>query len=308
MPKLLYVLGIFVVLGVSAQAIPKESVRAELVREQKENGLTLASFYRSVETVRFADRSTSTGKELLPTGAMEGAISRDGTEIAVEFWQPRIASSLRIIRRDGTDISRYPDIAAPYGLCWSYDQSKLAMSEQNLKRGTTPPNDSLAILNLATKESQVVDVRAYVTSQCWSPDGKKIVYEADDSVRVFDIEQRQWLVLAKGKDATWSPGGNWIAFLDDDTYYAISPSGESRKELFVAKGALSGLWWSPDSRIVAYASRNRPLEPPVIAVDVGWVRLRVRRLDDGSEDWVAQLSDAHIPNYQWVEITELRGR
>ena len=308
MPKPHYALSIFVVLGASAQAIPRESVRAELIRAQKETGLTLASFYRSVETVNFADRSSSTGKELLPPSALEGAISRDGTEIAVEFLQPGFAPFLRIVRRDGRDISRYPDIAAAYGLCWSYDQSKLAMSEQNLKRGTTPPNDSLAILNLATKQSEVVDVRARVTSQCWSPDGMKIVYEADDSVRVYDVEQRQWLVLAKGKDATWSPDGNWIAFLDDDTYYAIKPSGENRKELFKAKGALSGLWWSPDSRVVAYASRNRALEPPMIAVDVGWVRLRVMRLNDGSEDWVAQLSDAHIPNYQWVKMTELRGR
>lgn len=43
-------------------------------------------------------------------------------------------------------------------------------------------------------------------------------------------------------------------------------------------------------------------------LDVGPVRLRGRRLDDNSEDWVAQLSDAHIPSYQWVEITALKGR
>ncbi len=110
------------------------------------------------------------------------------------------------------------------------------------------------------------------------------------------------MVLAKGRDATWSPDGNWIAFLDDDTYYAISPSGENGRELFKSRGALSGLWWSPDSRTVAYASRNRLFERPLIAVDVGWVRLRVRRLADNSEDWVAQLSDVHIPSYQWVEV------
>jgi WD40 repeat protein len=151
----------------------------------------------------------------------------------------------------------------------------------------------------------VLSIRSAL-SQCWSPDDKKVVYDADDSVRVYDAEQKQWLVLAKGKDATWSPDGKWIAFLDDDTYYAVAPSGENRKELFKASGALSGLWWSPDSRIVAYVSRNRFGEPPLIAVDVGWVRLRVRRLSDNSEDWVAQLSDAHIPSYQWLEIPVAR--
>lgn len=290
---------ILAALGLCAPALPTESVRAELTREQKEDGLTLASFYRSIETVNFADRSLSDAKELLPGTALEGAVSRDGTEIAFEGGMD---SYLGVARRDGTDVRRYPEFAHGYGFCWSYDKHKLAMSVQNVNRGTTPPNDSLQIADLLSKKSQVVDVRAYVTSQCWSPDDKKIVYDADDSVRVYDAEQKRWFVLAKGRDATWSPDGKWITFLDDDTYYAVAPSGENRKELFKASEALSGLWWSPDSRIVAYASRNRFDEPPLVAIDVGWVRLRVRRLRDNSEDWIAQLSDARIPSYQWVEI------
>lgn len=298
----IHLLGILVVVGVFSQALLGQSVRSELIREQKENGLTLASFYRSVETVSFADRSISERKGSLVDGAQEGAISRDGTEIAFDLWQPGGGDYLAVARRDGTDIRNYPAVTAMYGMCWSYDKARLAMSVPNLKRGTTPPNDTLLIFDLASKESQVVDVRAHTTSQCWSPDSKKIVYDADDEVRVYDVEEKRWAVLAKGEDATWSPDGNWIAFLDDDTYYAISPSGENKKELFRTTGALSGLWWSPGSKIVAYISRNRTFEWPLIAVDVGWVRLRVRRLSDGSEDWVAQLSDAHIPSYQWVEI------
>jgi hypothetical protein len=69
--------------------------------------------------------------------------------------------------------------------------------------------------------------------------------------------------------------------------------------LFKKMKALSGLWWSPDSRIVAYLSVNSTLERPVMS-DVTPVRLRVVRLDDDSEDWIAQLSDAGLPNYQWV--------
>jgi roadblock/LC7 domain-containing protein len=304
-PKIIKALIIFFIFTVSVQAVANEPVRNELVRLQNQSGLTLASFYRSIETVRFSDRSLSEGKELLSmTG--EGAISRDGTEIAVEQWRPQHSTSLSIVKIDGTDPKEIPGIAAPYGICWSYDKSKLAMNEQNLKRGTTPPNDNLQIFNIASRDVVVVDVRASVTSQCWSPDGKKIAYDADDSVRVYDMEQKRWQVLGKGKDATWSTDGNWIAFLDDDVYYAITASGSDRKELFKVKGAMSGLWWSPDSRIVAYVSRNKSSEPPLIAVDVEWVRLRVRRLADQSEDWVAQLSDVHIPSYQWVEIAALK--
>jgi len=302
--KLFRTFTVFAAVVLSAYAAPNEPVRAELARLQKETGLTLASFYRSVESVMFADRALHAGKELLPVGtALEGVISRDGTEIVFEHTRSQHGDSLGIVRRDGSNLRDYPHIVAAYNLCWSYDKSKLAMNVQNLRRGTTPPNDSLEVFKLDSELVKEVDVRASVTSQCWSPDGKQIVYEAGDSVRVYDTERNTWNVLAKGGEATWSPDGHWIAFLDDDSYYAIRPSGEDRKLLFYKKGALTGLWWSPDSRIVAYVSRNDPSEGSMY-LDVGSVRLRVRRLDDNSEDWVAQLSDAHIPSYQWVRIAE----
>jgi hypothetical protein len=286
----------------SARAIvPKEPVRAELIRLQKETGLTLASFSRYVRSVIFADRLLSDEKELLPKGsAGDGAISRDGIDIAFGFMGPPHSESLGIVRRDAGNLREYPEIVAPYSMCWSYDKTNLAMSVANLGRGTTPPNDNLQILNLDSRKIQVIDSNGYLTSQCWSPDGKQIVYTANGGIQVYNIDQKQWRVLAKGKEATWSPDGNWIAFLDDDTYYAIRPSGDERKLLFQAKGALTGLWWSPDSRIVAYVSRNRFFEGPWKVMDVGMVRLRVRRLDDDSEDWVVGLSDAYVPNYQWI--------
>lgn len=302
-PILFRSLGVLLAVAPFAQTTAKEPVRTELIRLQKDTGLTLASFDRSVETVMFADRSMSTGNEVLAAMVDDGAITRDGMDVAVNLFR----RGFGVVHTDGSDFRGYSEVSAAYDLCWSYDKSKLAMNVQNLKRGTSPPNDNLQIFNLSSKEIQVFDVRAAVTSQCWSPDNKKVVYEANDSVRVYDSEQKKWLELAKGREATWSPDGNWIAFLDDDTYYAIRPSGENRKELFKSKGALSGLWWSPDARIVAYISRNKTFEGPV-ALDVGMARLRVRRLSDSSEDWVAQVSDAHIPSYQWVQTSIDAGR
>jgi len=286
----------------------KGSVRAELTQLQEETGLSLAYFYRSINIVRFVDRLVLPGKEILSVGqATGGDISPDGTEIAFLFWDSEGKTYVAIVRPDGSALQEYPQVSAD-AICWSYDKSKLAMEVQNLKRGTTPPNDPLLMLNLGSGRTQEIDVRAYVTSQCWSPNNKQLVYGTEHTVRLYDIEQNMWTVLAKGTEPTWSPDGNWIAFLDDDSYYAIRPSGEDRRLLFKTRGAMSGLWWSPDSRIVAYASRNRRFEPPLIAVDVGSLRLRVKRLADGSEDWVAQLSDVYVPRFHWLKSINLASR
>jgi Tol biopolymer transport system component len=217
------------------------SLRAELNEQEHQNGLKIASYYRGVETITFSSRSASHRKEISPN-ALEGTLSSDGTEVAVLHDDPKQGSSLAVSRLDGSDLRRYPEIAVPYDLCWSYDKLKLAMSIQNLRRGTTPPNDSLVIFDLTSRIIQDIDSRAHVTSQCWSPDNKQVVYDADDSIRVYSADHRTWQVLAKGHDATWSPDGNWIAFLDNDTYYAIRLSGEDRKLLFGTKGALSPAW------------------------------------------------------------------
>ncbi len=119
-------------------------------------------------------------------------------------------------------------------MCWSHDQTKLVSILVNHSTGSA----SLGILDLNSKQTRAVainvDQRPMVISQCWSQNDKKLV--------------------SKGTDPTWSPEGEWIAFRDRDAYYAIHPNGTGRKKLFhnYWGGAVSALYWSPDSRIVAY--------------------------------------------------------
>jgi len=308
---------------VFAHASSKEKVRAELIRLQNQSGLTLISFEGAgpdgpVYVVAFGSRSLPERQLLKEKNGGVRAISSGGTEIAFERRRktgqtfstptgkefPQYRTYLGIIRPDGTDLREYPDLDEPYGLCWSPDGSILALTVKNLKQGTDPAR-GLQILNLGSGSTEEVDAKGYTTSQCWSPDGKQIVYQANGTLRVYDIQEKKSRTLTNGRDATWSPDGNWIAFLEDDGYYAIRPSGSERKRLFKKKDALTALWWSPDSRFVAYVSRNGLFEgswwPPI---EQG--RLRVRRLDDNAEDWVANLYiEGHVPSFQWVESAEL---
>jgi WD40 repeat protein len=284
---------------------PEESVRTGLIRLQEGTGLSLASFYKRVDVVKFSDRSLIQGKEPFITGgaALQGEISRDGDEIAFGVFGFQRRGSLAIVRHDDSGTQEFPNLTA-LGICWSYDKSHLAISVQVPAMQYEPIHTNLILLNVATKEVQQVSDGGNVTSQCWSPDGKRIVYEANDSINVYDVDKKGARVLARGKFPTWSSDGQWLAFLDNDTYYAITPSGEGRKVLFKKKKAMSGLWWSPNSKIVAFLSQNSTFEGP-LTLDIELVRLRVRRLADGSEDWVAQDSAAYLPSYQWVTSPQL---
>jgi len=298
-PRLLYALSIFVVLGVSAQAIPRESVRTELAQLEKQKGLTLTSYYDGLQVVSFKNHRKYHGKKLVPMEGGASAISRDGTEIALELvrWEKERRESLAIVRWDGNDPREYPGIVA-LDACWSHDQSKLAMTV------FIKPNANLGILDLGSKQMHTfeprgqIDQRSHFTSQCWSQDDRRVVYETEGNVQVYEIGDQNWRILAKGTQPTWSPDGNWIAYRDGDSYYAIRPAGEDKKKLFHKTRAVSGLYWSPDSRFVAYVHQD------FLALDTEFFHLMVRRLDDNSEDWVADGVDCCI-NYEWVVNPEL---
>jgi Tol biopolymer transport system component len=164
-------------------------------------------------------------------------------------------------------------------------------------------NPILQIVNVSSGETQEVEKQGVVISSCWSPDNKQLVYEAGENVRVYNLEEKRSRLIAAGKYPTWSPDGNWIVFLNHDKYYAIHPSGAERHLLFKSWHSESGLFWSPDSRLVAYVSQARALEGGFLPSDVERYYLRVRRLEDNSE---ARITYALTPfSFQWVASTEL---
>jgi WD40-like Beta Propeller Repeat len=307
--SLLFFVGLLEAPGLSssvgapaAQVEPGESVRAELVRRNKETGLTLAFYENYLQVVTFDKRGKYEGKPLIPHQLSTGAVSPDGTEIAIDInnlLEHRLPS-LGIIRPDGSDFREYTEVS-PAQVCWSHDQSRLAMSSYDMA-----PKVSLVIFDMSSKLTQMVLPRVvdpHISAQCWSPDDKQIVYEFEGNVRVQEIGKDRSTVLAKGTEPTWSPGGSWIAFRDRDTYSAIHPNGDGRKKLFHKKNAVSGLFWSPDSRLVAYVSQADFFEQfPIIDAEV--YMLRIRRLEDNSEVTVAGGVGAGV-GYQWVTNREL---
>jgi hypothetical protein len=279
-------------LAVSAQAAPTETVLAELVRLQAQTGLTLA----------WVDNRIRTESQLRHTEVQGGV---QGVSFKRRAIVP-LTDSLQAFRPDGFTSRDYPELSG-IDECWSHDQTRLASTMLNHSAGRV----SLGVLDLNSKRTREVAInvepRPYVTSQCWSPDDKELTYETEGNVRVYDIEANRIYALAGGTDPTWSPDGNWIAFRDRDTYYAIHPDGSGRKRLFHNHwgSAVSALYWSPDSRIVAYVRELGFLQGGWLDAEVN--QLRVRRLEDGSESRLCPDSVDWYANYHWITSSELKS-
>ena len=180
--------------------------------------------------------------------------------------------------------------------CWAPDKSKLVLRAKLIRPETNHPRPTLFVLDLASGTTQEIDARGKVSSQCWSPDGRQIVFFFGGNVYVYDSVRDSFARLTQGTDATWSPDGNWIAFPGDDGYYVINPTGGQRKLLFRKKDPYGPIWWSPDSRIVAYETPTRNW---ILFDPTHLVRIHVRRLADNSDDWVAVV--ANFQRFVWIQ-------
>jgi hypothetical protein len=261
----------------------------------------------------------------------EGMLSPDGTLAAFPYWEVNPCPSwktcdleadhhyyLAIVPTDGGGVRKYPQIVLPSEMCWSRDNSKLAMVEQS----DNDPHRQLLVFYLASgKADRVVDGKAVgVTPQCWSPDGKQMVYFAGDkesagpgAIRIWDtVAQTSRDLFHGGPDCTghimcanpyptWSPDGEWIAYFHEKAYWAIHPSGEGRKRLFRRSNALSPMQWSPDMHYALYADCCALRDTWRCMCEIG--RVRVRRLADNADVEISGdgYQDMYIPRWTWIQ-------
>jgi hypothetical protein len=287
---------------------------SELIRSQKDQGLGLASILRGqAYIVDFPSRSLVPAKDIQFKGSLDyGIISPDGSEIAlINRVTINARYTLQMSKLDGSDSRNYPELTSPSGMCWSKGNAKLALTVNY----TNPAGQTLYALQImelgSGKTEAVDDMNSFTTSQCWSPDGEMLIYAKNSAggkqtVLTYDVQTKQKKELATGASASWIPTTDWITYLDcgvearDCTYYAIHADGTGKKVLFKTFAAVSGLSWSPDGQFGAYVSAALKSELLVAR----W-RVRVRRLQDNAEDWVANLTDTDPIEFQWAATRDL---
>jgi Tol biopolymer transport system component len=107
----------------------------------------------------------------------------------------------------------------------------------------------------------------------WSPDGARIAVVRNERVAVMDTSGKSVREIARGRYLSWSPDGQWIAFVtSNDSIHVIHPGGAGHRVIFVNQergtygvgfgSAREGeVWsspvWSPDGSALAFSRSYR---------------------------------------------------
>jgi hypothetical protein len=318
-------LAVFLV-ALTPQTSSKSLVRKQAAQAESQSDWSLVAVYGDrIQEIQFADRSLKEIGRLPKPVASSSSISSDGKWIAFDVCPddgeghsagirpacPSGSPHLAVIASDGSSFREYPSLVFPLAMCWSPDDAKIVLDV----------SDRLNILDVRTGSMQVIDgTGAFAREQCWSPDGAQIIYTVNhdkgiQALRIYDVAENKSLDFASGGNGSWSPDGKRIAFLycppslDDCAYKVVLADGSQENLLFKTDNGTAPLWWSPDSQFVAYVSTRKFWEHSflgkldlLIPVEHLGVddRLRIRRLDDNSEDWLLNLGNADSRSFQWV--------
>ncbi|MEW6621374.1 MAG: hypothetical protein AB1422_18920 [bacterium] len=272
-------------------------LRRQLVRLEKENNWCIAGINNSWYENGIIRVSLEKGGNLYRISKLKMTCNSLSSSIdGLKFAFCCSWKGLYIINSDGSGLKElfsakelFPGCSDIWCTSWSPSGKLIAFTvsySEGWKKDhpdTIKCIENLYIIDIETGETKFLTTAPClgISSQAWSPDGNKIVYESakDESpekvffdkppthyeIKIMDINTKETIKIAEGRCPSWSPDGRKIAYKDKDgDAYLLNPDG-SGKELLI-KGevswrdsyirAIGDLWgdllWSPDSKFILY--------------------------------------------------------
>lgn len=214
------------------------------------------------------------------TSIREEALAPDGSRVAFVLWtvgNGKRSACLTIVNLATGSAECFVEAEDIGGPAWSPDGKQIAYAGGLEREGEDPRRFALFLLDVSTRRSErLLSEGSYaLTNQAWAPSGNQLVYAFSEkpadppSIRIYDLRSQSSRELVRGSGiATWSPTGEWIAYLtskdDGTTMHLITPRGDDNKMLLQDAGRFDQLMtppiWSPDGEYLLYG-RLYPKDP-----------------------------------------------
>lgn len=228
-------------------------------------------------TRRGAPATTGVEHLTLTDGFTDLALAPDGKKVAVVVRGEVFAASAK----DGGDAARLTrTVENEAHLAWSPDSRKLAYSSDR---------DGMTRLFLydfsTTTETALTSGTDTDHSPRFSPDGTKVAFvRGEGELRAVDVATKAERLLARGvfdrppfaaePPMTWSPDGQWLAFLTTGpkaftNVNVVDAGGKAvRPVSFVANAFSNSVSWAPNGKALYFDSGQRTEARQIARVDL----------------------------------------
>lgn len=206
-------------------------------------------------------------------------------------------SEVYTVRADGTELDLV--LRDAWSPSWLPDASGLVLMRQvanPVKVRGLPIFETWTVATYATRADEGDPRRLTAFNEAGddafavSPDGKWVAYSSHGVNRVrLDGSGRERIAHEPALQLTWSPKGDWLAFVTEADNYLVRSDGSGLRRFGSAEEPFEDIAWSPDGATIA-AERVID-EPPweeivLIDVDTGNQRLLTKRtLTTLAPDW-----------------------
>src|SRR5256714_2937690 len=156
-----------------------------------------------------------------------------------------------------------PNDSLPY---WSWDARQLAFQRES------PRTDNGHVLFSAAGQGAETDVVGTGRARGWRPGGDELLVQQQGGFTTIRDGADRQIGDVPGTDATWSPDGGQIAYLQGDALFVADATGANQRLLRTGISLpapdLTGPVWSPDGTLIAIAAATSATSSAILAVSV----------------------------------------